>query len=92
MTAIKSRKASVALASIAVVFALLGTGCSVSPADNFTGDVKVEKTYKWKKKCYADVVLPDGQKGDVKISNRWMGCGDIKDGSTIRLEDGNYVK
>lgn len=90
MAVIKSRKASVALAATAVVFALLGTGCGSTAADNYTGEVTVESTSISKKKCYANVILENGQKDRVKIGKR-VSC-QFDKGSKIRLKDGDYVK
>lgn len=74
-----------------IVVGLFIRGCDASEAaDNFTGEVTVERTFNANKDCMATIVMEDDQKDEVEITG-WGICY-IESGSKIKLVDGKYVR
>lgn len=85
-----SKTTKAAVVAVALAFTLMGTACTPSPADTYTGEATVESTDVRKKNCYAKVVLSDGQKDTIKIGRR-VNC-NIPAKTVINIVDGEYKK
>lgn len=78
---------------------LLLTGCAApSELANYSGEAVIKDHHRSGKSCYATVENPAGVRASVRVGRKSvctqmnMNTSNLRDGSTIQLKNGSYVK